>query len=102
MSSCQKCGNNLQTFLSTLPNKKPGRQDSCPKCHNDLKSCLNCNFYDSSRKWECKEDISERVADKEKSNFCDFFDFRDAEIVGKGKDALESVKSKAESLFKTG
>ncbi|MEI7440796.1 MAG: hypothetical protein WCK43_04080 [bacterium] len=101
MSSCQKCGNDLEAFLSTLPNKKTSRQDTCPKCHADLKICINCEFYDSSRKWECKEGVSERVADKERSNFCDFFSINQKQA---NTSSLHTSKndllSAAEALFK--
>jgi CheY-like chemotaxis protein len=40
------------------------------------------------------------VVEKDRSNFCDFFVFRDTKIAGNGKDFLESVKIKAESFFK--
>lgn len=101
MSTCQKCGNNLEALLSSLPGKKPSRQDNCPQCLNDLKSCVNCEFYDSSRKWECREDISERVSDKEKSNFCDYFLMNQQS--SKNKDfhaSKEDFLSAAEALFK--
>jgi hypothetical protein len=101
MSICQKCGNNLEAFLSKLSGNKPSRQDNCPQCLSDLKCCVNCEFYDSSRKWECREDISERISDKEKSNFCDYFS-----INREASKKIESLTSKnellnaAEALFK--
>jgi hypothetical protein len=51
---------------------------------------------------ECREPQAERVIEKDRSNFCDFFTFRDAETDGKGKDSGESLKTKMEFLFKTG
>jgi hypothetical protein len=51
---------------------------------------------------ECRESQAERVIEKDRSNFCDYFVFRDAETNGKGKDFGEPVKTKIESLFKTG
>lgn len=51
---------------------------------------------------DCREPQAERVIEKNRSNFCDFFVFRDAEAGRKGKDSGGSVKTKIESLFKTG
>lgn len=101
MISCQKCGNNLEAFLSKLPGNKPSRQDTCPQCLSDLKSCLNCEFYDSSRKWECREDISERVSDKEKNNFCDYFSMnRKASKKSDSEPSRNALLNAAEALFK--
>jgi hypothetical protein len=51
---------------------------------------------------DCREPQAERVIEKNRSNFCDYFVFRDAEMGGKGKDSGETVKTKMESLFKPG
>lgn len=50
-----------------------GRQDSCPKCGRDTHVCLGCFFNDRNYNNECKEPQADRVVDKEKSNFCDYF-----------------------------
>ncbi len=34
---------------------------------------MNCRFYDETAYNECSEPSAERVVDKEKSNFCDYF-----------------------------
>jgi hypothetical protein len=101
MSTCHKCGNNLEAYLSKLPGNKPSRQDSCPQCLGDLRCCLNCEFHDNSRKWECREDISERVADKEKSNFCDYFSINRKTSKNQGNQiSRNDLLNAAEALFK--
>jgi len=50
-----------------------GRRDECPFCRADLHVCKNCQHYDPKAYNECKEPQAERVLEKEKSNFCDFF-----------------------------
>ncbi|MDH5680059.1 MAG: hypothetical protein OEZ36_00610 [Spirochaetota bacterium] len=57
---------------------KPGRQESCSHCGADLRICHNCVFHDGSSYNECREPQAERVLDKDKSNFCDYFTFRDS------------------------
>lgn len=50
-----------------------GRSEDCPSCHASLRCCRMCKFYDKSAYNECREPMADRVLDKEKANFCDFF-----------------------------
>ena len=52
--------------------KLPFRAE-CPACHADAHVCRNCQFYDTQVYNECRETSAERVTDKEKFNFCDYF-----------------------------
>jgi hypothetical protein len=52
------------------------RSTVCPSCGKDLKICRNCRFYSVGAHWDCLETIPEPVADKDRSNFCDYFQFR--------------------------
>lgn len=96
MSNCHKCNNSLDDYLSSIIS----RQDSCVKCNSDIRVCKNCTFYEANAHWECKEEITEHVIDKEKANFCDQFKLNQNKSFGvaiKNKDALISA---AEALFK--
>ncbi len=96
MKRCHKCFKGLEI-------KTPvGRREICPFCGADLHCCLNCTFYLMGNYNDCREPQAERVIQKDRSNFCDFFVFRDGEIIGEGKDSGASVKAKMESLFKMG
>jgi len=53
------------------------RSTVCPFCGADLKTCLNCRFYSPQAHWQCLETIDDPVRDKEKSNFCEFFSYRE-------------------------
>ncbi len=76
---------------------RPGRGDGCPHCGSDLKACLNCRFYDAASYNECWEPSAERVVEKDRSNFCEFFDFGDSGGKGaKEEDPLQKLKD----LFK--
>jgi len=74
------------------------RADTCLKCGKDTRVCKNCIFYDTSYNNQCKENQADRVVEKEKANFCDYFKPSDRE----GGHAIErdKLKSAAESLFK--
>ena len=50
-----------------------GRGDNCLKCGFSLRVCRNCEHYDLKAYNECHEPSADRVVDKEKANFCDFF-----------------------------
>jgi hypothetical protein len=56
-----------------------------------------CSFYDPRSYNECRESTAERVVDKEKANYCEFFDLADPE--GKAAEKATAL-TKANSLFK--
>ena len=64
--SCFHCGKEIEE-------NNFGRQDSCLSCGRDTKVCKNCINYDPKMHNECKENQAERIVDKEKRNFCDWF-----------------------------
>jgi hypothetical protein len=75
-----------------------GRGDSCSKCGRDTKTCKGCEFYDASAHNECHETQAERVVDKERGNFCDYF--RPRAGTGSVGKSLDDAKTAAEALFK--
>lgn len=61
---------------------------------------MQCRFYDRSYHNQCRESQAALVSDKEKSNFCEFFEFgRDA--ASEAERAKES-KKRLEELFRKG
>ena len=64
---CFHCGTPL-TFASL-----PGRSEVCEKCGYDVRVCLNCRHYDGASYNECREPVAERIVDKDRRNFCDYF-----------------------------
>jgi hypothetical protein len=67
---CWKCGTDIQLVAAVGVLKK----DSCPNCDYDLHVCFNCRFYNSSAHNQCNETQAEWVRDKEKANYCDYFE----------------------------
>lgn len=53
--------------------EKVGFRETCEKCDFDLHCCYNCFFCDASSYNECHEPQAERILDKEKANFCEYF-----------------------------
>jgi len=91
--NCFKCNHTLEY----APMANIGRQEECPSCYQALHCCKMCHFYDLTAYNECKEPMANRVLDKEKANFCDFFKLGTGSDGGpKKQDLLDS----ANSLFK--
>jgi hypothetical protein len=69
----------------------------------DLRCCRGCRHFDPTRRLQCKENIETGVTDKEKSNFCDFFQMRDA-VKGPGgisaaTDSKDDRQKRFDDLF---
>lgn len=79
---------------------KIGRRETCPGCGKDLHVCLNCDFYDAQAYNACREPQAERVIDKDRSNFCDYFVFRDRALGTDSSASTPSAKDKLAALFK--
>jgi len=73
--------------------------DDCLKCSASLHCCRNCEFYDESYSNFCRESSADRVLDKEKKNFCEFFKGIESSRQG-GKSPKEDLRKAAEALFK--
>lgn len=93
MKSCYRCCKEVAV------QKIIGRKDACPFCGSDLRCCMNCQFYDELVYNQCRETQAERVLDKDRSNFCDYFVFRDADVV-REVERKTNIQDKLESLFK--
>ena len=87
---CHKCGAAIELELV-------GRRDECRVCGSDLHICLNCAFYEPNKPNECFEPQVERVKEKDRSNFCDFFRFKKE---GKAPSAKEDSRKSWDELFR--
>jgi hypothetical protein len=90
--NCWNCGAELSVL-------DYGRSDTCRQCGRDTKVCKGCIYYEINSNNECRESQAERVVDKERSNFCDFFK-PSAATAGKSAKSRDLLKSAAEALFK--
>jgi hypothetical protein len=92
---CYKCN-----FALQIPAGQVGRSEICPGCKFDVRVCFNCKHYDVNFNNQCKEPSAERVVDKAKSNFCDYFSFKSG-TAGTNEDKLKKdALKKLDSLFK--
>jgi len=94
MKRCHKCG---APWMSEK--KQPAVKEYCENCTAYLHCCKNCRFHAPSRHNQCQIGTTEWVGDREGANFCDEFEFADADT--QGKDTAKSAKAKdaLDSLF---
>lgn len=88
---CYRCQNSWE-FTPPL-----ARSETCSQCNWDSRCCKNCSFYDRGAYRECREPQAEFVADKEKNNFCSYFNANS--IVRDGDSDADLAKKKLDSLF---
>ncbi|MDX1386259.1 MAG: hypothetical protein R3257_01625 [bacterium] len=93
MVICHACGTSNDTGETV------GRRETCSQCGADLHVCLNCEFYDPKAYNECHEPQADRVVDKDRSNFCDYFKAGSG-LKKAGGSEQEDAKKKLEALFK--
>jgi hypothetical protein len=67
---CSMCGNIIPAFTEIKG------ESQCSKCGGDLRSCKHCRHFDTGAQFECTQAILERVAAKDKRNYCEFFEAR--------------------------
>jgi len=91
---CAFCNKKIRTH------GKVSRQDVCPHCNRDLRCCKQCKYYDQSAYNECKEVAAERIIDKERANFCDFFVPKGSVGGGGSFNRTKEAKEALEALFK--
>ncbi len=89
---CRACG--ADTGLD-----RPGRRDACPRCGADLHACAQCRFYAPGSYNDCREPRAERVLDKERANFCDWFEPGDGPP-SPGDDPRARAKAQLDALFR--
>ena len=94
MKKCYKCKNEVKV------DKIVGRKDICPFCQSDLRCCLNCRHYDPGSYNQCREPQADRILDKDRSNFCDYFNFGDSASEDKSNQSSDSSRKKLDDLFK--
>ena len=95
MRLCHRCKKEIP---ETLP---IGRREECPSCKADLHCCRNCAFFDPTVSKQCREPVAEHVKDKERANYCDYFDFAQARSTGDGV-RTDQARKALEDLFKPG
>lgn len=91
---CWQCGASLAQL--SLPIR---RQDECRSCRAELHVCKQCKFYDVTVAKQCREPIAEEVRDKDRANYCDYFQPRSNAYSGAAAQQAAAAKAQLEQLF---
>jgi hypothetical protein len=89
---CQTCRREVE------PPDPVGRKAACPFCRADLRCCLNCLFHEPAACNQCRESQAERVLEKDRANFCDYFHYREGGGSTGGR--VVPVSDRLEGLFR--
>jgi hypothetical protein len=92
---CFACG----AALELASGERVGFRDACARCGADLHVCRNCAHHDPAAHNECREPGTERVADRERANRCDWFAPGDARP-GAEPGARHAARAGLDALFK--
>lgn len=74
MKRCHRCGTPWESTL-----REPAVKEICPQCNAFLHCCRNCRFHSPPLHNQCQIPNSPWVGDRTGCNFCDEFEFRDAD-----------------------
>jgi hypothetical protein len=80
--------------------ERVGFRDECEGCGRALHVCRNCKFYDPAYNNACREPQAERVVDKERFNFCEYFVPGSGKGAGAEAQSTSAAQAKLEALFK--
>jgi len=88
--SCWHCGHRLGQ-------NDYARESVCPGCGRPTHVCRNCRFYDTARPNACAEPVADPVNDKERPNFCGYFEPEEKNPDAGAAD--EALRQAADDLF---
>ena len=91
---CYFCGHKLDL------GEMVGRHEVCPECHRDVRCCLNCALHDPGAHNQCREPQSEKVRERDQSNFCEFFVMSDTGNSTVHENGLQKARNEWDKLFK--
>ena len=94
MKRCWHCGREI------VVDGRVGFREECSGCERPLHVCRNCEFYDPAYNNACREPMAERVVDKERANFCEYFAPSTRRSAATGTAAKASAANKLEELFR--
>ena len=91
---CWHCGEKLTDILLPF-----SRFEECPKCSKDLHTCKACKYYSASLTSSCNEERADFIVDKDKANFCDFFDPSPNPFKSSAAEKEADARAKLAALF---
>lgn len=91
---CHRCGLSKQALgeVEVLP------ESQCD-CGADLHTCWNCKHFDTSTRWECRENIPARVSAKDARNACAMFAPKMVKDLAADKRSMPKTPNDARAAF---
>lgn len=65
VARCARCGTLVDAAILS--------RSACPKCQQELHSCVQCTHFDPAARFECVQPLTARVAPKDAANECTLF-----------------------------
>ena len=93
MKQCHACGAEW-----TAQKKQPGFKEFCDSCSGYLHCCMNCKHHNPGLHNECAISTTDWVGDRESTNFCDDFEFKDSTSSDGGTEQ-QGARDKLDALF---
>ena len=90
---CNRCGQSLPV------GEAMSFESVCESCGDDVHTCTNCSFFDTSAPFECRQEISEPIAAKAKRNECQLFSPKTTQVFDTDKPSADDAKAAFDSLF---
>lgn len=91
---CWRCGVSLADVPLPL-----ARLAECAKCRADLHVCRLCDFFDARVAKSCRETVADEVQDKQRANFCGYFQPRDGAYNKRSDAVTQEAWTQLEALF---
>jgi hypothetical protein len=80
--------------LAALP-----RDAECESCGRDLHVCRACRHHDPAVNNQCREPNAEWISNRERANFCEFYQLADVPRGLSGPDRSTEARRKLDELF---
>jgi hypothetical protein len=91
---CWRCGASLADLTPPIE-----RRDECPACRAQLYVCRFCEFYDPRVAKQCREPVADDVKEKERANFCGYFQPNSQAYVPADTSTANRAKAVLDALF---
>jgi hypothetical protein len=69
VARCARCG-------TIVEDPQIFSKSTCPKCQQDLRSCVQCVHFDPGARFECTQVLTARVSPKDTANECPHYEAR--------------------------
>lgn len=92
--NCWNCGKALTNVILPF-----SRREECVSCGTDQHVCKMCVYFDENNRLGCNEERAEQVVDRERANFCDYFEPSTKASNDGQEDKSRKAKAQLAALF---